>query len=166
MKLINLTKNKFTIVDDEDFDRVSQYKWYANKNGYFYYAIRTVIDQDRQYNLYMHRFILDAKRGDIIDHINGNGLDNRRLNLRFCNKMQNGQNRFNTYGFSKFRGVSWRKDRNRWRSYIVVNGKQKSLGHYVDEIDAAKEYDKAAIKYFGEYASLNFRELLYEDSKS
>lgn len=92
-----------------------------------------------------------------IDHKNGNGLDNRLKNLRIATESENSRNqnkrRTNKSGF---KGVSWGTRDNKWRSYITINGKFKSLGYYSSKEDAAKAYDKAAIKYFGEFAKTNY----------
>ena len=92
-----------------------------------------------------------------IDHINDNGLDNRRSNLRICSQSQNLMNcrKPKTLFSSKYKGVSWVQKHKRWKVSIAFKGKRKYIGHFLSEIDAAKAYNKAAEKYFGEFARLN-----------
>lgn len=166
MKKIKLTQNKFTIVDDEDFDWLNQYKWYALKAPNTYYAVRnfTVLKNKRK-KIYVHRLILEKniKRKlevwECIDHINDNGLDNRKLNLRICNNQQNQFNsRKQKNTTSKYKGVLWHNRDKKWMSYIYYNNKSKYLGYYSSEVEAAKIYDKTAKELFGEFARLNFEE--------
>ena len=156
MKQIPLTQGKFAIVDDEDFERVNQFKWYAHKNCNTYYADRSV--NDNLSSVSMHRFILDTPTDMQTDHINGDGLDNRRANLRICTHAENQRNRsrqsINTVGF---KGVY--PDRaGRVRALIMRDGKQIYLGSFLDPISAAHAYDSAAQKYHGDFAQLNFTE--------
>lgn len=158
MKEIKLTKNQIALIDNEDYELISRYTWYAEKDNNTYYA-RTDLYKflGRHKKVSMHRFLMNAKEGQFIDHINSNGLDNRRENLRFCTKQQN---HFNTIKTSKkasplYKGVSWYKKERKWGSRIKVNGKQFHLGYFHNEIDAAKAYNKAALEYFGEFAKIN-----------
>jgi hypothetical protein len=104
----------------------------------------------------MHRVITMALKEQKIDHINGNGLDNRKENLRLATNRQNSWNSKSTIGSSKYKGVSWCKQKNKWRTRIYFNGKDIHLGFFVNEKDAAKIYDEIALKYFGEFARINF----------
>lgn len=150
MKAILLTQGKVAIVDDEDFDWLSQWKWCAaNFNGYWY-AVR-----GHGSLMFMHRVILNPPEGYQCDHINGDGLDNRRANLRVCDCSQNAQNQISQTGTSRFKGVSWHKPRGLWQVHIKANDKSINLGYFTSEVEAAKTYNKAAIKYFGEFAYLN-----------
>lgn len=153
VKLIN--SNKSAIIDDEDFDLVSRYKWYEQKHPSTIYA-RT---GGRKFRTSMHRLIMNAKKGQKVDHINHDGLDNRKENLRFTTATRNGQNRIGkTYGSSLYKGVYWNKWARKWRADITVNKKHVCLGYFTNEVTAAVAYDVAAHQYFGEFAYLNFRE--------
>lgn len=104
----------------------------------------------------MHRFIMNAQKGQIIDHINGNGLDNRKENLRFCTHRQNAYNLITgTNKTSKYKGVHLLKNNGLWCVQIKIPNKRIRLGNFEREDDAALAYNEAAIKYFGEFACLN-----------
>ena len=104
----------------------------------------------------MHREIMHAPKGMVVDHIDGNSLNNRRSNLRLCTVSQNHQNRRRTYGSSKYKGAWWDKRRNKWVAAITFKGKYIYLGFFDNEIDAGKAYDRKAAELFGEFAYLNF----------
>jgi len=106
----------------------------------------------------MHRFILNAPRHKLVDHIDGNGLNNRKANLRLCNHSQNAWNRRPNSGcHSKYKGVYWNKDKKKWHATISKSYKRIHLGYFDNEIEAARAYDKKAKEFFGEFAYLNFR---------
>jgi len=131
MKYIELSSGKRAIVDDEDFERVSQYKWSFHKIGY---AFRNCGPKAVRKAQYLHRFLLDEPAG-IVDHINGDGLDNRRANLRVVDKSGNGLNRHkldrrNTSGAT---GVSWSKEKRLWYARIKVRGHVRALGYFRDK---------------------------------
>ena len=156
MKKIKLTQGKFALVDDKDFEKVNQYKWHASKSYNTFYAIRK---KDGE-TIRMHRVIMGFVKGDLrqVDHINSNGLDNRRSNLRECSNQQNQFNMKARIGCSsKYKGVSWAKGRNKWLAQIQVDDKDFHLGYFKREIDAAKAYDKKATELCGEFARLNIR---------
>ena len=141
------------IVDDQDFDRVNAINWYPlrSTNSYTDYAYNVIVGL-------MHRFILDVPSEVSVDHINRNGLDNRRENLRPASVAQNQQNRKKAQGTSsKYKGVSWNKERQLWHAYIHVSGRMKYLGRFQNEVEAALVYDDAARLYFGEFARCNFQ---------
>lgn len=175
MKEIPLTRGLVALVDDEDFDYLMQWKWLAQRTDgteRTSYACRADYESPppgkrRVYRL-MHREVLlrfSEPTGRYVDHINGNRLDNRRVNLRWCSASQNSINKqFQKHGGesrSKYRGVSWVPYLNTsspWFAFISVHGKRKHLGYFADDVSAARAYDAAAIKHHGEFAKLNFSE--------
>ena len=152
---IKLTKDKFAIVDPEDYQKLAEYDWHLWESGsYNQYAIR----YEKGKSLKMHREITNAPVGLVVDHKNGDGLDNRKENLRIVTMTQNHYNRKKTSRktTSKYKGVHRITDRKAYCAKIRYEGKTIYLGYYKDEIEAAKAYDEAAKKLFGEYAKLNF----------
>jgi len=156
---IPLSLGKFAIVDPEDYERINKHKWFVNKNKYNSYARRNVWKGRNREVVRMHREILNAPAGLLVDHINHNGLDNRKANLRLATRTQNSWNRRKPKipnCTSRFKGVGWHKGNKKWSTKICFNGKRKTIGYFADEIEAAKAYDKAAKKYHKEFALLNF----------
>lgn len=155
-----LTQGKHALIDDEDYPRVKDYRWcYHRKEGY---AIATVygINPDRprgQTTYGLHRLILGAPKGVVVDHINGDKLDNRKSNLRLCDRHGNARNRSQpkTTNLSGFKGVTWHKRIGKWSARIGVDSKNINLGYFDDPKEAARVYNKAAIKEHGEFARLN-----------
>lgn len=130
-------------IDLEDIERVNKYTWGRSANQYV---------ECRELNIYLHRFIMNCPKDMEVDHINHNGLDNRKENLRIVTHKQNKFNNpilsTNTSGVT---GVSWSKQKNKWRAYITIDDKQKSLGYYFNKEDAIKARKEAEEKYFGEF---------------
>jgi hypothetical protein len=158
---IPLTQGQFAIVDEDDFKTLAGYKWYAMKSGRSFYAQRMKYSKKaktRQIPVQMHREILNAPEGALVDHINHNGLDNRRANLRLATAEQNSWNRRKNPGnfTSKYKGVSWNKLARKWQARIAHKQKWIVIGFFDDEQSAAKAYDKKAAELFGEFACLNF----------
>ena len=157
MKTIPLTQGKIAIVDDEDFELVSQYKWHASHGvNDIFYAYANIKKNKKYIHLSMHQLIMKTKPNLEMDHINHNGLDNRKSNLRFVTRSENMQNaRSYKNSSSKFKGVCWDKSENKWVAHIWHENKLICLGSFKREIKAALTYDKAAIKYFGKFANPN-----------
>jgi len=152
--IIKLTQGKETIVDDNDYEALSLHKWQTS-NGY---ATRCVWDKIARKNrtIYMHRIILSVPIGLEADHINGDKLNNKRSNLRICAPRDNKRNqRIRSDNTSGYKGVCWDKANDKWMSSITVEGKSVNLGRFKKRDDAARAYNQAAIKNFGEFANLN-----------
>jgi|LGOV01.1.fsa_nt_gb hypothetical protein len=139
--------NLCTVVDDADYGLVSQHCWFLDNA-----RAKAWIGGK---NVYLHVLLMGKAEGKVVDHINGNPLDNRRENLRHCTHGQNMMNSKSVAGFSRYKGVYFRKDRNKWRAVIVANGHRSHLGLYETEEDAALAYNEAAKRLHGEYARLN-----------
>ncbi len=167
MKKIPLTQNKYVIIDDEDYEWFSQYKWFAVRNKNTFYVIRHITIQSgnksknikrKRETIYLHREIIgkSLKIDEEIHHINDNGLDNRKKNLIIVTRSQHIHTRKKRKGcISQYKGVSWSKGNQKWHAQIKISKRSLHLGYYNCEAEAAKAYDEAAIKYFGEFAYLN-----------
>jgi hypothetical protein len=158
---IPLPHGQFAIVDAEDYETLAGYKWYAIRSKRTFYAERCRKAKKRvrkQRCIRMHREILDVPEGLCIDHINHNGLDNRRANLRIVTQEQNNWNNRKRRGncSSQYKGVSWPNRNGKWLAKIIYRGKSIYIGYFDDEVSAAKAYDAKALELFGEYAALNF----------
>ena len=162
MKIINLTQGFSTIVDDDDYKLLSKFKWMAFVCEHTVYAARKTYINKKNRHFFMHRFILglgnDGSDKSIeVDHINGSGLDNRKVNLRPCTSQQNKFNKRNrSDNKSGYKGVSWFQKRNRWISQIQMSGRNMMIGRFKDKIEAAKSYDNKARELFGDFARTNF----------
>ncbi len=153
---IPLYKDKgFAIIDSQDSQKISKHRWYLRKKKTVSYAITSIRHGNKSRKTGMHNLILIAGNGLEIDHIDGNGLNNRRSNLRVCTRSQNLMNMRKSKGSSKYKGVHWRKDSKKWRAYIMLNYKQTHLGFFNDETEAAKAYNDKAKELFGRFANLN-----------
>jgi len=163
-RLLPLSQNKFAIVDAEDYDRLNKYKWCLSRSPRTNYAVRSIKGKRvkgkraKRKTILMHRFILNAPRGLVVDHINHNGLDNRKKNIRLCTRKQNNRNKRPQGKTSRYKGVYFNKPRKKFVARICINGKTTHIGVFTDQIDAAKAYDKKAKELFGEFAYLNFPE--------
>jgi len=157
MKEIVMKDTSVILIDDCDYVLLVSNKWHKLTVGNCNYAATYIVlpDGSRKQEL-MHRIILKPFKGWEVDHIDGNGLNNQRGNLRICKHRNNQMNRRkHIIGTSQYKGVSWDKDKQRWRASISVNGKRRRLGSYKKEKDAASAYNKAAKLIYGEYANLN-----------
>lgn len=147
----------YIIVDDEDYEYLSQWKWSITARGY---ALRGYRVDGKLHNIYLHRQLIDATKGDIVDHINGNPLDNRRCNLRICTSTLNNMNRpVRSDSKTRIKGVKFIKGRAKgWGSYIrvTIDGKKRDIYKYHFNIqEAIDSYNSLAKKYYGEFAKLN-----------
>ncbi len=156
MKRIPLTQGMIAIVDDEDYEMLARHRWHYRKPDTTTGRAGRRLGPHKQ--ILMHQEIMGKKAGYEIDHINHNGLDNRRSNLRFCTPSQNHWNQRSRCGTSKYKGVSWKASRKKWTAQIYGDHKTFYLGLFVSEEDAARSYDRAARERFGEFAYCNFRE--------
>lgn len=154
MKKIPLTQGKVALVDDADYPKVAKYKWFLRKEKYTGYAARSYKKPDGRVGVIrMHRLILDAPSHLDVDHINGNGLDNRRCNIRLCTRQENVWNTRARHGkTSRYKGVCWDKASKKWKAQINIDGKKHSIGRFTKEKEAAKAYQKKAKEAFGEFA--------------
>jgi hypothetical protein len=143
MKKIKLSQGKFAIVDDIDFESLSKFNWYCDNNR----AVRnaTMVNYKRTKRILMHRQIICAPEGIIVDHINMNPLDNRRENLRLANRSQNGMNRI-------VKGVYWHKRIKKWQASITKNRVQIHLGYFETKEQAQQVRLEAEVNYFGSFA--------------
>lgn len=165
MRKIPVRHNEFALIDNDDYERVSQYQWWCSliKSNGSKYAKADVIIGKKKTTIFMHRLIL-SPIGKIrplskapIDHINGNSLDNRKKNIRFCTQAENCRNSKKIkIKSSRFKGVSFVEHlTNKWCSKIMLNRKGITIGFFDTEIKAAKAYNKKAKELFGAFAWLN-----------
>lgn len=145
------------LVDDDDYERVMEHTWYLAQRSHTMYAQRSLYKETgRRVYESMHNFILGIKG---VDHIDKNGLNNQKSNLRPANQSQNNAGYKKKYGLSRYKGVHKSQPSvSTWRAVITVNGRKIYLGSFKDEEEAGRAYDEAAIKHFGDYAQLNFPE--------
>lgn len=156
MRYLPVSGRMLTIVDDDDFSYLKEFNWKITAKTY---PVAYVLRHKKQYPILLHRLVMgctwsDAKR---IDHVNGNTLDNRKSNLRFCSHSQNMSNRKKVAGCtSQYLGVYFASWRNLWTAQIKHNKKKVRLGYFTDEKEAALAYDHAARELHGEFARPNF----------
>jgi len=164
MKTIELTQEQVAQVSDVDYEYLMQWKWRAEKGSRArtFYAVRSFkLSNGVEKRVYMHREVLIRKLGRKLskdeepDHVDGDGLSNQRENLRPATRSQNKRNARKQRGSScVYKGVS--KRGKRWRAQMLFQGRYIYLGSFTDPVDAAKAYDSAARKYYGEFAKTNF----------
>ncbi len=159
MKEIPLTQGYVALVDDEDFERVNAHKWRAHviskTPNLLVYAVRSLTRINRKRtHIYMHHFILGSK--SLRDHWDDNGLNNQRSNLRPATCAQNVANARKRGGCSsRYRGVGWRRDIQKWTARIVKDGVEYRIGYFREECDAALAYNLKAYELFGDFARFN-----------
>jgi hypothetical protein len=144
--------------DDRHWPALRGYRWYPVRDGRTWYAYANTAGPDgRATTVKMHRLIMAAEPGQIVDHVNGDGLDNRDENLRFVTHSQNHANapKISAETSSRYKGVYWHKPSGRWLVQIRIDGHKTHVGYFSDEVEAARAYDAAARQYHGEYAKLN-----------
>lgn len=174
MKLIPLYGKygigQYAIIDSDDFNLVNQYKWYLHKDGYlrsFTFVIGTSRGATTTANRYkgktvvqkLHRLIIDTPKGMETDHVNRNKLDNRKSNLRICNRLENVNNMIFHSRSSIYHGVSWLKRDKKWTAQISYQSKKINLGSFREEHHAAMAYDIWAKKFHKRFANLNFKSI-------
>jgi hypothetical protein len=154
-----LTKGMYAMVDQVDYERINKLQWHSmNSHDCTFYAVRRIYINGRKKLAVMHREIMQPPADLVVDHADGNGLNNTRKNLRIATPAENSYNRrkHRRKCSSKYKGVHMDKRTGRWRTIIIHKGKSIHLGMFENEIDAAKAYDKAAKELYGEFAKLNF----------
>lgn len=155
---ILLTRGKLAIIDTADRGLVEGRSWYSTKKKQCWYAKSDLgpVDGERVRDT-LHRVIMGVTDRRVqVDHINRNGLDNRRSNMRLCSNAENSRNQRRPSNTSGFKGVSWNKLMNKWRAQIRVDYHTTCIGHFASKEDAARAYDQYAMTLFGEFAVLNF----------
>ncbi len=153
VRRVALSQGLFATVDSADYPEIRKHTWSASRVGTKVYAVAWINGK----LVAMHRFLLRPRKGQVVDHIDGNGLNNCRCNLRVCTRAQNQVNRGpRRGGSSRFVGV--RRRGNRWHAGITYRGRWHFLGTYADEVEAAKARDRKAVELHGPYAYLNFPE--------
>jgi len=160
IKRIPLTQGKEAIIDIEDWKLVKDYKWCVRKDHSTFYAYTGASKKRNHKNIQMHRLLMSVTKDKQVDHINHNGLDNRKSNLRVCSHSQNQQNKEPQKNVSsRYKGVVAVKNKKKWIAQIRINNKLNYLGYFDNEIEAAKAYDRASLKFHKEYGYLNFSEI-------
>jgi len=157
MKKISLSRGEFALVDNADFPVLNKLTWTLSVSGKRKYAVHNFYKDGKNHLVAMHRFLLNAPKGKTIDHIDGDGLNNQRANLRVCTLAENLRNRkkptINGYPYTGIQPMG-----RKWRAIIGHKGKTIHLGMFLTPEDAARAYDAAAKRLFGKFARLNFKE--------
>jgi hypothetical protein len=160
MKQIPLSQGLYALVDDEDYEQLSRYKWHALVKHLTAYAVRNGHQTDgSRRNVYMHAVIANTPEGFETDHIDGDGLNNLRSNLRVVLKQQNSHNRTHKARgkSSQYRGVSWHRRTQKWQSRIMLDRQSIFLGMFATELEAALAYDAAGFARDPEHFTPNIR---------
>lgn len=157
MITVPLSQGKVAIIDDCDA-HLLRFRWHAQRQGLNWYARRLLLRSEGHFARFMHREILGVSDRSVeVDHVNGDGLDNRRSNLRSATRQQNAANqRKPSTNTSGFKGVTWHAKLGKWRASLMARGHRHYLGLHATAEAAARAYDAAAVVHFGEFASLNF----------
>ena len=159
---ITLTQSYEMEIDNEDYDKIKDYKWHTRKCKNTCYAITHIYKSNKRTTIAVHRLLINVPENMFVDHKDGNGLNNKKENLRICTNAQNQMNRNKPINnVSGFKGVYYINEKNRkrkYRAFICKNNKTINLGDYFTPEEAAITYDKKAKELFGEFALLNFLE--------
>jgi hypothetical protein len=154
---IPLTQGKVAIIDEADLPLVAPFKWYLQRHTEPFYALGSLLCRGGFVRVSMHRLIIDAPPASHVDHINGDGLDNRRCNLRLVTRAQNMRNRrISTASVSGFKGLDWIARKSKWRARIKCDSVNHHICYFASAEEAARAYDAKARELFGEYARCNF----------
>lgn len=151
-------RGKRVLIDRTDYAAISPFRWFVYPKGSCWYADRSAPPGQSPQKVLLHREIMQPAPDELIDHINHDGLDNRRANLRICTKAQNSWNKRPKSGSSRFKGVSWHRTKGRWIARIRADGRDHHIGGFLSETDAARAYDAIAKQLHGRFACLNFPE--------
>lgn len=160
MKLIDVSTpkfpNTFTMVDDADFEIFSKWRWAAEMGRYTFYVFRHTYPDGNHIRFALHREIMDCPLSSLVDHIDGNGLNNQRSNLRLATHSQNQINRrVQKNNKSGFTGVSWNRARKKWTAHIFGGPRKKGLGSFSLLEDALKARRNAEAAFYGEFSRAN-----------
>ena len=157
MTRVPLSKGLVALVDDADAERVTRFKWHAVRRGRVVHAMRTAKRDGGRATVYLHRWLLDAPAGLEVDHRNGNGLDNRRENLRLCTHAQNAVNhrRDSARKISQFHGVCWNERRNRWRVVICAGARVNGVARQIEDTRSKSKHSSSSNISFSSWCVLS-----------
>lgn len=159
MASIELTRGRSAIVDDGDLETLQRFTWQAAFDGRYWYAVSSYLRDGRFGKYRMHRLIVGAGKDQFVDHINGDGLDNRRVNLRVCSRAENSRNRKPSWFRRAPKGVAWHAKTRKWQARINFDRRQIHLGYFHTPEEAAAVYDAASLRLFGKFAAPNNTDL-------